>query len=441
MRILVIEHNTWDDTNSLGNTLTNFFSNWTDAEFSYLYSRKSLPNNSVCINYYTIPEVDIIKKYFDREEIGREFTEKELLDNQGEKKAARFEKTIVKGLKIFDFGILRVLIDYAWLSRAWYNKRFKNFINTSDFNIIFGWGTNFVRLYSLLQAAGELTQAKIVLFFADDVTVRTKRGPFHYIHWMLGQKYMKKCIGLSSYCYGITQEMCNEYQHKFEKPFLLLRKGCDLSSTSIKNEVGTPIQIVYAGNLYYGRDGSLIELITAIEEINHYYARQVFVLGIYSNSTLPRKLRKYIETAQSAQYFGVKPYPEIMKILAKSDLVLHIESFHKKAIEYTRLSFSTKITDCMQSGSCLLAIGPDNVASMESIKQIPGAYLINRAIEIKPTLMSIAENPELLLQRAILMQEYAKKAYSVQEIREFLRSDFLELLNSKNEIPFEARSF
>ena len=54
MRILVITRNAWDDTNSIGNTMSNLFSNWDDVEFANIYFRSALPNNDICKKYYQI---------------------------------------------------------------------------------------------------------------------------------------------------------------------------------------------------------------------------------------------------------------------------------------------------------------------------------------------------------------------------------------------------
>jgi hypothetical protein len=439
MKILLIGNNSWDDTNSLGNTLTNFFSGWDGNTLSYLYSRKTPPNNGLCSHYFSIPEIEIIKNYFMPERIGYEYFYYESNKMHYGKKAIRFEKSVVKIKKIFNLGIINLMIDWAWLSKKWYNKKYINFVKNENPDIVFSFATNFVRLYMILNSIKWINNAKIVLFFADDVTVKTKKGLFHNIHWKLGQKYLQKCIDLSSCYYGITPTLCTEYQQKFKKPFKLLRKGCDLSLTQVKDSVGDLIRIVYAGNLYYGRDESLIRLIHTIDEINH-YDKKVFALEIYSNSIVPDMLRNCITKSSSTEIYGVKPYSEIMKILAESDLVLHIESFKEEAIKYTRLSFSTKITDCMQSGSCLLAIGPGNVASMEEINQIPGAISITDIDDLQQTLEDVAKNPSQLIQRANAIQKHALENFSVKMVRESLQSDFQNLIG-KDKDTLKERTY
>ena len=73
MRVLVISRNAWDDTNSIGNTLSNFFGSLESVEFANIYFRSSNPNNAVCKRYYRATEKDILKNWFLPNKIGRTF--------------------------------------------------------------------------------------------------------------------------------------------------------------------------------------------------------------------------------------------------------------------------------------------------------------------------------------------------------------------------------
>ena len=89
MRILVVGGGSWDDTSSLGNTMSNFFAGWEEDIFYNLYFRETRPNNSVCKHYYQITTKELLKKYFNRKTIGRRFdfdcAESTGIDKAGEK--------------------------------------------------------------------------------------------------------------------------------------------------------------------------------------------------------------------------------------------------------------------------------------------------------------------------------------------------------------------
>ena len=79
-KILVISRNAWNNSNSTGNTATNFFSNWNDWEFANLFCRNEIPNNDICKRYFRISESDLLRGLFKSDKIGKaasyeEFTE------------------------------------------------------------------------------------------------------------------------------------------------------------------------------------------------------------------------------------------------------------------------------------------------------------------------------------------------------------------------------
>ena len=66
MNILVFSNSAWDDTKSLGNTMSNFFSGdiWKKDNFSNIYLRNAMPNNNVCKDYYRMTLLDMMKNSF-----------------------------------------------------------------------------------------------------------------------------------------------------------------------------------------------------------------------------------------------------------------------------------------------------------------------------------------------------------------------------------------
>jgi hypothetical protein len=98
-----------------------------------------------------------------------------------------------------------------------------------------------------------------------------------------------------------------------------------------------------------------------------------------------------------------------MEILAKADIVLHAESFAKKEIRKTRLSFSTKIIDCMQSGSCLLAIGPESTASIRFLQGegIAETIVTDDVSDIEARLLRLIQDENAIPARAAVLNRYA----------------------------------
>ena len=168
------------------------------------------------------------------------------------------------------------------------------------------------------------TNCKIVLFIADDVY-----GAIDNVAWYRQcylRKEFEKCIEYSDKLYAVSEEMCELYEQRFNKPVEVLYKGCDLS-TEPKGFLNEPIKIVYAGNLYYGRDDTLAELAKALEKINS--TKTVAKLEIYTGATITSEIERKLNIVGSSEIMGSRPYNEIKEIMKNADIVLHVEFLRK----------------------------------------------------------------------------------------------------------------
>ena len=138
-----------------------------------------------------------------------------------------------------------------------------------------------------------------------------------------------------------------------------LESSLFLSSRNVNRFVkiiGNPITIVYAGNLLFGREQMMVEFAKALESVNTKGLSHQFLLKVFSNTNPFPESLGVLDDKKNSLFMGCKPYSEVCEEMDKSELVLFIESFDKKNIQMTRLSFSTKIIDCMDSGCAVMAI-------------------------------------------------------------------------------------
>jgi hypothetical protein len=95
-----------------------------------------------------------------------------------------------------------------------------------------------------------------------------------------------------------------------------------------------------------------------------------------------------------------------MKLLAESNVVVHVESFSPDMIRRTRLSISTKIADYLGAGKCILAIGDSELASIAHIKDV--AYTVNCLSELEKAVNTLIDDAGL---RVSLQNQARKLAY------------------------------
>ena len=70
------------------------------------------------------------------------------------------------------------------------------------------------------------------------------------------------------------------------------------------------------------------------------------------------------------------------------------EAFDRSSICRTKYSLSTKIAESLRSGACILAYGPDEIASIDYLKQHHSACILREAGELPGTVQRLCAAPE-----------------------------------------------
>ncbi|MBR4560701.1 MAG: hypothetical protein IKO23_02145 [Bacteroidales bacterium] len=417
MNILVITGSPWNDTNSVGNTLSNWFSNWGDTNFSTLYSRDALPNNSCCEAYFKVSPTNIIKNLFTPHRIGVRFdknTYKNVQFSSGNKEWS-ITPAYGKGRR----RVFLLLYEILYSSRIWLNNKLKRFIADQKPDLCFTFAISEPYRYHICKYL-KSKSIPIVLFIADDVY-----GSYSSKKVLFNTKRIKRfesLINMADKVYGASEMMCEKYSALFNIQVEPLYKGCVLSEP--KSFCNTPLRIAYAGNLLYGRSQTIGLITKALSEINNKNGKTLACLEIYTGTPITEEMASVLQVEGVSKIMGQRPFSEIVEILKTADIVLHVESFDKKEIEEVKYSFSTKIVDCLQSGSVFMVVGPKGIASVEYPKTIPGAIVIDNITDVHDALSVILSSPEKLLQNAKNTHAFAAEIFPVEKVREKLRTEF-----------------
>lgn len=419
MRVLVFSNNSWDDSNSLGNTLSNFFNGapWKEDTFYNIYMRNNNPNNKVCKKYFQIKPNELVFHFFEKEKIGHnvncfDSTKKTFNDN-------KYINLIHKKKINFVYPFM----EYIYRKEKWINKKFKNFINEANPDIFFSFLTNVAMLKPMIHYIKKSTNAKIVLFIADDVF-----GSINKMSILRKNKLIKEftdVINNADKIYAISNELIKDYSKMFNKKIELLYKGCSFDYP-VKKKLNDPLKFVYAGNLLYGRDNTLQKIGIAIKK-NNSINEQKAVLEIYTGTVITEELEKKLNIENCSIIVGKKDYDEIKKVMNNADFNLQVESFEKRQIDIVKYSFSTKIIDCLQSGSSAVAIGPNNISSIKYMKRIPGVSVIDNYEDIEKEINKLIINKFEILNNAKKMREYALSNHSIIDNQKRIKNDFILL--------------
>lgn len=418
MRILIITRYAWDDRIASGNTLSNLFGGWPDTSIYTIYCRDAKPENNCCNNYYSVSPLNLIRNIFTPWRIGHKFETKNTDSKIDNNQTERSLTVLSKKSKVFS-----ILYDFLYSTRLWLNRRLKTYVKEAHPDIVFCFGVSDAFNYFLVKYIKQIIGIPVVSYYVDD----HYKTNLHFWNFIKKNrvKRLERLALMSDKCYAISQLMCDEYSELMGVKFELLTKGCEVNDICIKNN--NPIRIVYAGNLLYNRDKTLISMIQAIQIINHTNNNK-FHLDIYTSTYVSDEIKNKMNVEGVASLYPPKPYAEIKDILNSSDIVLHVESFDKEQERIVRLSFSTKITDCLQSGSMVMGIGPTSVASIDFLKNTPGVITITDTNQIVNKLQSLAENSQTILENAKITHEYAREEMSMSRVQKRLQNDLIGLV-------------
>ena len=423
MKILVIM-SLWTDKNAVGNTFSNWLGGeaWNNDLFSNLCWRAQQPDNRVCTDYYRVTDLELLKKCLTPENIGEHFQYHGV--PKQETGTQNNEKKLIAWLHRYSFHWIYATMEMLQRNVRWTNHRFAEYLTEFMPDIVFTTAGSIGIIPRLIQCIRRDTNAKIVYYLSDDIYGKYQTYPFYRRRPLM--RHFRWALQHADKLYGASELLCEEYGKKFGVEITPLYKGCAFSPMREKHP--DVVKLVYAGNLFYGRQETLGLLAEAIRDLNRVTPRAM--LEIYTGTPVSEELRKKLEIPGACRIMGQRPYEQIREILNRADIVLHVESFQQEQIDYVHYSFSTKIIDCLQSGSVTMAIGPAGIASVEYVRAIPGAVVIDDLGKIPDMLGELLENKTRFPEMAEQTREFAAKNHDIHRVRESLRADFAELLKA-----------
>lgn len=156
-------------------------------------------------------------------------------------------------------------------------------------------------------------------------------------------------------------------------------------------------------NLIIGRDKTMALIADAINKVNEEAGETVVCLNVYSgDNPVPKVMARLNRGA--AKHNGFLQRSEVNRIQQEADVVVFAEALEGKDANIARLSFSTKITDYLANGKCILAIGKDYIAPIDYFIRNDSAIVATETDQIYVAIKRLCDNP-------VLIEEYSRKGY------------------------------
>lgn len=356
-KVLLVSHNPLSSVNNNGKTLVSIFKGLPENNIYQIYLNADIPDYDGGCHYLQLNEKQILDSIFQR---------KNLCCKEVDPVP---EKVCSATISIGSFGIhtKRLLREFAWKTPLWKTK-LKNWLENKQFDVVFFMAGDGLFAYDIYRFVMENISAKGCLFFTDDYILgRVSKSPAAWARQCLLKKKIKKTLPVVKDLYVISDEMKVAYDNLFGTGSYVIRNfSIEKKETAEKEQSfcrSDCLTMVYAGGLHYSRWKVLSEIARILKDLNRSSETKCF-LKIYSTQNLSKEITDSLVVEGASEFCGSAPASQIADIYARADILLHVESFEKKAVASTKYSFSTKISEYLSANKCVLGVGPAEVASM-----------------------------------------------------------------------------
>lgn len=388
VRLLVISHNAFGMRNNMGKTLDALFSTWPSDKIAQLYLSDKLPESTFCKRYYRLTDFDVAKTLLGKQDCGGPVEVGD--DTEQPKMSALRQATINQGKK--RTPMVYFLRNFMWEIGSWKSKALQEWLDEFKPQAVFFASGDYYFSYKIALEICKERQIHLYLYCCDDFYL----GGYTAQGW-LGQYNYRKLMRIvhQSFDYArdyfcICEEMEKDYAQLFGKRGKVVQTAATLLCEQCRPVNQRIPQIVYAGNIDCGRAEQLVRIGRILKQQN----MAISTIHVFSPETREDLIR-LMKQSNGIEFHGCISAEDVERLIEASMFILHVESFDSKVIARIKYSVSTKIANGLASGSCILAVGPSQVASIRYLLQNQAAYVIDETCDLEKSLTAIMENEVL----------------------------------------------
>lgn len=392
-KVLVIGINAWREDGT-AHTLMDIFRCWNPERLALVYARADIPNTDVCHHYFQISEGQMIRSVLKPWiKVGRVVNNTPIVKNT-EVEAEHIRYTKAHKTNSPWMPLMREIV---WKLGQWKTPALKKFVQDFDPDIIFVPIYPNAYMGRIQRYITKLTGKPTICYLADDnYSYDSCQTILQYIHRFWLRHHVGPIARGCKDMFVIVEKEKDDTDRRFGTDSKILTKCIDFKGKNYKHhEPNHPLKFVYTGSMIIGRDKTLALVADAINEVNRQYGEVKAEMYIYSQTEPNNEIMKRINS-MAAHFCGRVSRDEVIRIQQESDVVIFAEALEGKEANAAKLSFSTKITDYISNGKCVLAIGKDYIAPIDYFKRNDSALIAHSKEDILEQVKRIVEHPELV---------------------------------------------
>lgn len=440
LRILILSSEVWSDSINGNNVISNWFEGM-DADFANIYCSPGTPDNKCCNTYFQVTDWMMFRSMPGWKKAGRRLDQQVAvgeLRNERDcnddiktaiDRAEEEPEKLYKFLKSISGDFLRWAREVIWILGKYDKTEMKRFMDDFSPDIIFSLRMASCKMLRLEKIVSGMSEATLVAFTGDDeYSLRQyKFSPFFWINRFMVRRRLREMVKRYRIYYTLSQEQLEDYKERFGCNMKLLQKCGELRADELQHTVSNhPVEIIYAGKLYMKRWKALADISDCIRRINVDGVRMV--LRIYTKDNITGKQRKRLDDRKNS--FIMKPVSQerLREIYQRADIALHVESQQLSQKLATRLSFSTKIIDCLFSGCAVIAYCWRKQSGWTYLKREDAAICVDNKEDLYKQLSAIAHDESIIARYAEKARQCCIRNHQKKHVQQDLLADFERLL-------------
>ena len=427
IRVLVVSAETWRSDTNGGNVLSNIFKDF-EAEFAQIYCNTGAPRNALCQHYFQMTDASVIDNLLQRKPPGRRFAQASASEPQEVSHAATSVPRFLVVLKQWNLASISLIKDTVWLLSRWKNRDLEAFVRDFKPDVIFApcYGSHF--MLALTRHVAKLTGKPVVSYISDDhhSLRHFSFSPVFWLNRLLLRFNLTRTARHYQLLYTMTEEQKRECEEFMACQVKILRKSAPVDGLPAVKVINQPIRLIFAGGLYVGRLDTLLAVASAVQIINH--QSRLFELHVYSGYVPTAKEAAVLDDGQNTFYHGLIAPDLLPQKYHDSDIALHLESFSRGNRLKTRLSFSTKITECLSSGCAVMVVSWSEHAGFKYLQRHKAAICVDACDKLLPMLQQIAQAPDELLNYRQRALDLCRELHDEKKISVALANDFQSVM-------------
>lgn len=364
-RTLVIANACFSDVGANGRTLKNLFVD-TDAGKLAQFFVYGEPDFSVCQKYYQVSDKDALQSLLFPKKAGTLIKEEKL---------EKYKETNTEGKNEKKTPVKALGREMVWRLGRWRTKRLWEWMDAFEPEIIVLFIANSAFLIRLTREIEKRYQIPVIVYSTEgynfmDYNYFTRRfSLIYYIYYAWLCREYKKLAQFVKQGFFNTTLLRDKYALEYGYPCSCAMNKSQIDWIEHSEIESEEIRITYLGNLGLGRHKALIEVAEVLQKID-----QKLYLDIYGVAS-DELIKKELEENAGIRFRGFISYDKVKEVIHKSNLLVHAELNDAMTNRDLKYAFSTKIADCVCSGTPLLIYANEGLAETVFLKENDCAFI------------------------------------------------------------------